>query len=148
MNPSVRRAIPMVLTILVLFGGGLFVFPVGKAFAQVHGFRSGSFGHTGSGSGAFHSGAVGPHWGVQQHGFSYRGGHARNGWALGWGHGGFRYSPYYGAVHSWGPGFYTYPAFQYQVYGYPRGHRFRAYYVPRYRHPPRWHSRSHLYWHH
>ncbi len=144
MNPSLRKA----ATFLVLAGAALLVSTGGKAYAQAHSFRSGSFGRLGCGSGAFHRGAVGPHWGAQQHGFRYGRGHVGNRWALGSGHGGFGYSPYYGAVHSWGPGFYTYPPLPYQVYGYPPDHRFRAYYVPRYRHPGRGHARSHFYRHH
>ena len=144
MNPSVRRAIRTVLTILVLLGGELLVFPVGKAYAQAHGFRSGSFRHLGRRSGAFHSGAGRPHWGVQQHGFSYGSGHAGNRRE----HSGFRFSPYYGGVYSWGSGSYPYPLHSYPPYLYSRGHRPRVHYVPRhhgFRYFRRWHPGSYYY---
>ena len=133
MNSSSRKVIPTVVTFLVLAGATLFLSPVGIAHAQGHGFRSGSFGHWGDGSRRFHRGAVVPHFGIQQHGFGYWGGHVRSGWARGWGYSGSVYSPYYGSLHSRGPGYYSYPdpIHAYPFYVYPGDH-LRGYYFSRY----------------
>jgi hypothetical protein len=131
MNPRLKKRIWNGVPIFALLVAALFVSEGGSAYAQVHGFQSGSFGHLGQGAGGFHGGAVGPHWGVQQHGFGYGRGHVSNGWVPGWGHGHFGYSPYYGGEHSWGAAYYPYPLHRYPLYAYPRGHR-RAYYFSRY----------------
>lgn len=141
MNPRWRKGTLKLVRLFVVLTTALLVSTGG--YAQVHAFPSHSSGRSGRGSAGFHGSAVG-HWGVQQHGFAYGGGHVSSGWVSGWGHGQFGYSPYYGGLHSRGPGYYPYPLHRYPLYGYPRGHRPR-YYFRRY-HRPRyyggWHSQG------
>ena len=149
MNPKSRKRIWKGVPIFALFLAALFVSEGGTAYAQVHGSQSGSFGHWGRGSAGFHGGAGG-YWGVQRHGFGYGGGHVSNGWASGWGHGQFGYSPYYGGLHSSAPGYYPYPLHRYPLYAYSHGYRPR-YYSPRYhgsRYYGGWHSQRYYYGRH
>lgn len=145
MNPRLRKRSWKFVRFFAVLSAALLVFTGVKTYAQVHGSPSGSFGHLGQGSAGLHGAAVG-HWGLQQHGFPYGGGHRSN-WSPAWGHGRFGYAPS-GSLHSSGAWFYAHPPGPYPLYVYPRGHRPR-YYVRGY-HRPRyyggWHS--HYYGHH
>lgn len=130
MNPTSRKKMWNAAVVLMLLGAALFV-ASNNAYAQVHGFRPEDFGHAGRGAGGLHDGFVGPHWGVQQYGHGYGGGHSGNGWVPAWGHGQFGYSQYNAGLHVWGPGYYSRSLHPYPLNVYPRGHR-QGYYFSRY----------------
>jgi hypothetical protein len=121
MNPRLRKGSWKFVRFFAVLGIALLVSPVGKAYAQVHGFSSGSFGHLGRGSRSFH-GSVGSNW------------------SPAWGQGRFGHAPYSG-LYSSGPRFYGYPLHPYPLHVYPGGNRPR-YYVPQY-HGPRYYGGQH-----
>lgn len=144
MKPIPKEKMWKAVAVLMLFGAAVFV-TSDNAYAQVHGFRSGSSGHWGRGAGGFHGGFAGPHWGVQQYGLGYGGGHLGNDWVPAWGHGQFGYSPYYGGLHVRGPGYYSHSFHPYPLNVYPRGHR-QGYYFSRY-HGFRYYGSGSRYYH-
>lgn len=140
MSPCMRKRNWNVMAFCAVISAALLVSTGGKAYAQRHGFSSGGFGHSGQLSAGFHGSAVGPHWGVQPHGFGYRGGHGGV-WSPGPGHD-WGYAPYHAGLYSSGQSFYAYPLHAYPLYGY-RGHGRRYYWRGYY---GGWHSQ--YYGHH